>query len=155
MTLLYPLINGHRFSYASIELNVFGMVFMGVKAINYSDKLTPGKARGTASMPLGRTRGDYESEASLELFKEEAIAFQARLVAIPPFGVGEVPFVATIAYAELAGPITVDVLSGCRVTSIADAHQQGTDPLTVKFDIDPWLITRNGTTLVSPIAVLK
>ena len=41
----YPLINGHRYSWASVELTFAnGPVIRGVKSIDYGDELTPGKA---------------------------------------------------------------------------------------------------------------
>ena len=154
MAILYPLINQNRYDFSSLEMNLAGVIFKGFKSVNYSDKLTPGAVYGTSSMKIGRTRGVYEATSSLEIYKEEFAAFLA-LPGFAAMGLGETPFVVTAIYADLLAPITTDVLGGCRIIGVDDAHTQGGDPLTVKIDIDPLWISRNGVFLVGPAALLR
>jgi hypothetical protein len=145
----------NRFDFSSIEVNISGLIYKGIKSISYDDQLTPGNVYGTTAMRLGRTRGQYETAGSLEVYKEEFALLSKAIAAIPPGGLAEVPFVVTVMYAELLAPITVDILGGVRITKVDDSHSSGSDALTVKLTIDPLWISRDGVFLVSPPALLK
>ena len=106
-------------------------------------------------MKIGRTRGVYEATASLEIYKEDFAILAPAIAALPPFGLGEASFLITVMYAELLAPVSIDALGGCRIIGIDDSHAQGAEGLTVKLDIDPMWISRNGIFLVSPPALLK
>lgn len=150
--LSYPLVNGNRFDFTSIEILIEGIPFRGVKSINYEDGTDGAKQYGTSARPLGRTRGKYDPSGSLEIFKEEANAIRLLL----GNGWGEVSLTIVVAYAELAVSVpTVDKLFGCRVRKAADAHSQGAEGLTEKWDLDIMDITRNGVRLLSDIAYVK
>ena len=155
MAIAYPLVNGNRYDFSSIEVNVNGVMFKGIKSINYNDKLTPGAVYGTNAMKIGRTRGVYEASASIEVFKEDWFILAPAIASLPPFGLGEASFLVTVMYAELLAPVVVDVLGGCRITEVDDSHSQGGDALVIKATIDPMWISRNGVFLVSPPALLK
>ncbi len=62
-----PLVNGKRYSFASIELRLLNKRYFGVKEINYKDKLEPGEMRGTSPLKLGRTRGKYTADGSITM----------------------------------------------------------------------------------------
>ena len=155
MSIAYPLINGNRFDYSSIEINLDGLIYRGVKSIDYSDQLIPGKVKGTSAMAVGRTRGDYEAEASIEVFKEEWALLAAGLASKPPYGLGEVTFGVVVAYADFGAVTVVDTLGACRIKKPSESHAQGSEGLTVKIDLDPLYILHNGIALLSPQAFMK
>lgn len=127
----YPLINGHRYSYASIEADINGKKFYGHKEISYNQELEPGEVRGAHSQLLGRTKGDLKAEASLTTYLEE---WQELLEALGD-GYMETPFDIIVSYAEEGRPTVTDKLRGCRIKRVEESHSQGTDALTVKLDL--------------------
>lgn len=137
----YPLVNAHRYSYASIELNLGSAgIFVGVKEISYSDSLEPGVVRGTRAEKLGRTKGEYEPEASITLWKEDAVELIKKL----GNGFMEKSFDITVTYAEENAPTTVDKIIGCRIKSNENSHSQGTDALEHAFELDVMRIEWGG-----------
>lgn len=136
----YPLINGHRYSYASIELDVSGRKFYGHKEISYNQDLEPGEVRGAHSQLLGRTKGDLKAEASLTTYLEE---WQELLEALGD-GYMESSFDIVVSYAEEGRPTTTDKLRGCRIKRVEESHSQGVDALAVKLDLHVLWVEFNG-----------
>ena len=58
MGLVSPLVNGFYHAFADIEIQANGLLFAGVAAIDYDDNLNRAKVYGTASTPLGLTKGN-------------------------------------------------------------------------------------------------
>lgn len=136
----YPLINGVRHEWSSIEIKLRGDVYIGVKEIKYSDTLKGSKLFGTHPRALGRTRGQYESEASIVMYLAEAAQFRA---ALGP-GYKEVPFDIVVSYTEDGFDTIVDEVIGCRITKDEGGGTQGPDGLTTPWDLDPMNIIWNG-----------
>ena len=157
MGLAFPLINGNKFDFSSVEVRVNGVPFGGVKALDYTDTLEPGDVYSAgAAMRIGRTRGQYKAEGSLEMYKDDADKMMTALAAQGMGGFMEANFIVNADFSELPGAgIQVDVLSGCRVKKTSSTHQQGSDALTVKFDLDILYIIRNGKAPLSVPQMLK
>ena len=136
----YPLINGVRHEWSSIEIKLRGDVYVGVKEIKYSDNLKGTKLYGTHPKPIGRTRGVYECEASIVLYTAEANQFRQ---ALGP-GYKEVPFDVVISYTEDGFDTIVDEIIGCRITKDEGGGSQGADGLSTPWDLDPMNIIWNG-----------
>ena len=137
-----PQVNGNRYSFASIDFQLLGKRYFGVKAINYSDGLDPGEVRGTAPQLIGRTKGKYSAEGSIEIYEAEFADFAAALLAAGPnlgftnsVGIMEIPFEVSVSYAEENSPTITDTLVACRVKKIDKSRSEGTDPTTVKLDL--------------------
>ncbi len=151
--LINQLINGHRYDFSSIELTLLpGKIFTNVQEITYSQTLEPGILRGTSPHKLGRTRGQYDAEGSLTMYKEDWAEF-IRLIRVDPQNVTqgfmEASFLVTIIYQELkSGAINTDILRGCRITSVENSHSEGTDALTVSADLDIMKVIENGNQAV-------
>lgn len=145
----YPLINGLRFDYSSVEIAVGSATIVGVSELSYSSKLEPGKVRGTSAQVNGRTRGQYEAEGSMTLFKQEA----DELLALLGPGFMEVAFPVTVHYAESGQPLITDRLIGARIKSMENSHKEGSDALTVKFDLDLIAIVHNGLAPITGLVV--
>lgn len=136
----YPLVNGHRMSFSSIEVSIDGKAYWGFTAVNYTDTLEGGLVRGVHPQPLGRTRGEYSCEASLTSLLEESRDFVKAL----GDGFMEKVFDVVVVYSEDGNGTHQDEIQGCRVQSIAHAHASGTDGLTVDITLMPLRIIRDG-----------
>lgn len=144
MTISYPLVNGHRYSFASIEVDFEGKKFLGFTEINYKDSLEPGKLRGLGPQVIGRTRGDYDSEGSFKCFRQE---FDELTTALGD-GYGEKSITIAVTYSEENQPTVTDRLTGVRIKSVDNSNSQGTDATEVSCELDVLLVERNGKTLV-------
>ncbi len=152
---VFPLINGNRFDFTSIELQINGVPYRGVKAIDYEDQLDPKKQYGTSARALGRNRGPYDASGSLELFREEWNVIAPALAALGNGGIGEANFLVVVSYADFGAPTITDKLIGARVKKVTNSQAQGASEITVKLELDIMDITRNGLSLLSPAASLK
>ncbi len=136
----YPLINGHAYSFSSIEVKVGAQVFTGFTDVSYTQTLEPGDFRGTRPEKLATTIGEHYVEGSFTLVKSEYQEF------IEALGEGYMTtlFDITNTYSEVNQPLITDVLIGCRITSEEDSHSQGTDALVIACDLNIMKMTRNG-----------
>lgn len=156
----YPMINGHRYSWSSCEFHVapaspgsavIGAAVRGIKSADYDHSLTPTKIRGNGPDPMGRTRGEYDAKASLELYRLEYENVKAMIMqsAPPGSGFGEIAFTLLFQYADLGQPVTADTLEGCRVENPAFGGSEGADALTVRVTLNVMRILENGIPLFS------
>ncbi|HWL89420.1 MAG TPA: hypothetical protein VNO21_26630 [Polyangiaceae bacterium] len=144
MPVRYPLINGVRYDFSSIETNIAGLSTLGVAELTYSDNLEPGELFGTHAQRLGRTRGQYKAEGSITLYRAEGDDLIVRL----GNGFLEVVFDIYAFYAEADQPLVTDSLIGCRIKKPDVSNSAGSDPLKIKFDLDLMYILHNG---IAPI----
>lgn len=147
-SLAYPLINGNRVSWSSVEIKVIGQRYIGVKNVSYGLELKPGDVVGTHIERIARTDGEQKTSGGMEMYKEEADVLIAALAAIglPQLkGYMQVEFDVIINFrVQSILPISNVVMQNCRITKVDDSHSQGIDALTTKFDLDPMRILRNG-----------
>lgn len=129
----YPLINGVRHSFASIELKLSTQLFIGFKSINYSRTRNRTIVRGNSPDPLGKTRGENDYSADCEVYLAEWNLFQALLGK----GYGDVFFPVIVTYSENGFDTITDTITGCSIDSTEASQSQGSDPLTRKFDLKP------------------
>jgi hypothetical protein len=144
-----PLINGFLHEFASIEAKANGQIISGFKELSYSHKKEPAKQHGSSAQPIGRTRGQYDAEGSITMYKRFA---QDLTNALGP-GYMDVAFTITVNYQpdDLQGIIT-DTLVGCLIKNDEDSHSEGTDALVTKYDLDIMYIKKGGK---APISGLK
>lgn len=145
----YPLINGHRYSFSSIEFGANGIVMRGVSSIDYGDELTPGKMRGTGPNVIGRTRGEYDGDASIEMYRLEWENLKSTL-GTNGVGFGETSFPVTVMYGETGQPVVTDTLEGCRITKVRTGGAEGSDPTKVTLTIDLTRILHNSVPMYTP-----
>lgn len=152
MPIQYPLINGTRHEWSSIEIKLDGITYVGVSSINYSDKLEPQKVRGTHPKPIGRTRGEYDAEGSIELYIAEAAVFRKALAdKVGGNGYKEVAFDIVVQYGESEFDTITDTVVGARIKTDAGGGAKGPDPLATKWDLDVMNILWNGIdSLINP-----
>ena len=144
MPIEYPTINGVRYDFSSIDVVIAGRRRqLGMRSIEYSHTLEPTKVRGAHAQPIGRTRGEYEAEASIVLYKREADELRSSLEALGG-GYMEQSFELVVMYAETGQPVIVDRVVGCRIRSESDSHEQGSDALEETLELDVMYLVKNG-----------
>jgi hypothetical protein len=151
--LSFPLVNGHAYSFSSIEI-FFGdlpIPQISFKSINYEADLEPGEMRGTDPHVLGMTRGNHTVSGDAEIYR---LAWEVlkRTLGFGGVGYGEVFFTIVVMYAELGSPVITDVIRNVRITKAQMSNQQGTDPSTVKLTLKALDLNENGAFIAVPIA---
>lgn len=153
-TIQYPMVNGFRHSFASIELKMAGQLFTGFKSVNYSRTRSRSLVRGNHPDPLGKTRGENEYKADVELYFAEWVLFMELLKqGAGGGGYGDKPFNVDVTYGESLFATTVDQLVGCTFDTTDASNGQGPDALTRKVELNPLKILFNGRDdLVNPLS---
>jgi hypothetical protein len=143
----YPLVNGTRHEWSSIEIKLAGAITIGVREAAYNDKLEPTKVFGVHAEALGRTRGVYTAEGSITLLLDEANS----LIELLGDGFKEVVWDMTVSYSE-GGKTITDEIIGCRIKTTDQSLSQGADGLQRKFDLDVMKVLWNGKdSLANPL----
>jgi hypothetical protein len=146
-----PLINGRRYSYASIEVSILrpdgsSEIFIDIDSLNYSEALDIAFARGTARGPIGWTAGTYEAaDTTMSMGKS---SFQTGIVDNIGDGWLGSNLQITAKYSDDGEPLTTDVIT-CRIAGAADDYSDGPDDLKTEVTCKTFGITRNG---IKPIA---
>jgi hypothetical protein len=140
-----PLINGRRFSFASIEITLTGPtgpeVFADIDEISYSEDLEFEFRRGTSKIPLGSTSGVWTpQEGSMSMGKSTASQFLAQL---GPGWLG-INLLILIAFQDEGEPLCTDALT-VRLKGPEDTHATGPEALKQVIKFMPVIpIVRNG-----------
>lgn len=131
------LINGHRYSYASLEISIKAatskpQIFIDVDSIEYSENLEIAFRYGTSRGPIGSTAGIYKPE---DLTMKMGLSTFAQMIAqIGPGWLG-INMLVAVAYADIGEPLTTDTIP-CRLVGRSNAHEGGSPEslvTTVKF----------------------
>ena len=139
----YPLVNGARHSFVSIELNLNGLVFPGFAEINYTRTRSRTAVYGNNPDQIGKTRGKNEYKADATVYLAEWNQFQAQLQAQKP-GYGDVFFQITVTYNAVGFDVITDTLLGCTMDTTEASNAEGADPTKRKFELNPIKILYNG-----------
>lgn len=146
----YPLVNGFRFDWSSAVVKFGGALFYGVKSITYKHSVDPGKVRGNRAQVVGVTRGEYNAEGSVELYKSEYDELTTAL-AMKGRGFFGQFFETSVSYSEAPDmPVITDLLHGCRLISAENSHSEGSDALVVRCDLLIMSIAENGKSPLDP-----
>lgn len=140
-----PLINGHRYSYASIELAITPgasatQIITDISGVNYDESLDIAYMQGTSRAPIGWTAGNYKP-GTCELTMGKS-TFTELAMTIGPGWLG-LNFTGNIAYADVGEIVTVDTIVA-RFNGVADSHDYGPDALHVSLKCALFTILRNG-----------
>lgn len=136
----YPLVGGIRHEWSSVVIKLQGDLYIGIKSFSYNDTLGPTKIRGTHPVPIGRTRGEYDAEATIELYTAEARQFRKKLGP----GYKEIAFDVVCSYDEDGFDTITDTIVGCRIKKDQGGGQSGADALSVSWDLDVMNILWDG-----------
>jgi hypothetical protein len=149
MSVQYPLINGVRHDWSSIEFavqlpNGAPIVIVGVKSINYKFEKKGTLVYGTGPKPVGITRGVFTPDGDVEMYLDE---FSLLVAQLGP-GFADVPVTARVSYSEGERTYT-DTLIGARIAGVEASQSQGADPLTRKLPLTMLDILYNGASAVN------
>lgn len=139
----YPDISGWSHSWSSVEISIAGIKkVVATKSLKYKDPLQIGKGWGTSPNKIIRTRGQSDPTGTWEVYRSAwDMLMRDVLVAGAPsgkLGFSETPFLINVSYGEPSNPLLTvsDELMGVRIHSPEGGGQEGTDPLTIPFELD-------------------
>lgn len=118
----------------SITVNLLGRDIEGISELSYTDTETKENVYGAGKYPIGRSRGNYEAEASITLYKEEADALRQSLTAgkrvqdIAPFDV-------VIEYVNQDGVIIRDRIRNCEFTNDGVEVSQSDGTIAMEYTL--------------------
>lgn len=144
----FPLVNGERHSWASVEVNAAGTLFY-CTGVNWSRKRTRTMVRVNHPDPIAKTRGNNEYSGDIEMLVAEANLFQATLINLANQqglngGYGDVFFTVLVNYTEVSlDTVTVQLL-GCTMDSWEQSNSESTEGSKVKMELAPLKILVNG-----------
>lgn len=150
MPVQFPLVNGKAHSFASItakaDTESGEESFSAIQSINYKSSKTHGVVRGNSQNVLGRTRGQREYTADMEVLRIEWESFRDKLMEGkgPEVGFGDIPFTIQVQYQEEGLPTYTDSIEQCLIDDLDASNTQGTDPTKIKLTLNPGKIKHNG-----------
>jgi hypothetical protein len=149
----YPLIGGHRYSFASIEANFGGFATIGLTEINYKPSLKGQVLYGTAPQPIGRTRGKAEFPVDFTMYRHEFELLKQGMIG-GGVGFGELSIDIIVQYAELGSPVITDSIIAMRIEEPDLSNRDGVDAAMVKCSGNALAILLNGVPIVIPDKVV-
>lgn len=136
----YPLINGFRHDWSSIELKIDNQLIKGFTEVKYQDSLKGAFVYGAHPQPVGETRGVYEASGSITLLLAEATKLTKLLS--PGFKEKRFPF--SVSYSESWYDTITDQIIGARITDSDGGATQGPDGLVKTFPLSVLYVIWNG-----------
>ena len=124
---------GELLGWLNQSTELFGRVLEGITAVEYSDTQKMEQAYGAGRFPVGYTKGNFETKASITIYKDELIALQAalpegmRLQDIPPFPI--------IVNFEQGDTVFKDIINNCIITGNQTALKQGEGKIEVQLEL--------------------
>jgi len=130
---LPALINGKSYEWSDIIINILGVPFAGVTAIEYEDMQDMENVMGAGNRPVSRVYKNFVPTAKVTLLMEELEAIQA----VAPQGVIQrIPeFDITVAFADTAIPIRVHTLKNCRFKNNTRKVAQGNGAIACELEV--------------------
>ncbi|MEM9692608.1 MAG: hypothetical protein AAGA56_08690 [Myxococcota bacterium] len=137
----FPNINGYEYSFASIEINVDGRTYTGIKAMNYRHSREVGNAEGSPAELLGFARGSYTGvEGDMMMLRRT----HDTLVQDLGPGYFDRMWDAIVSYAEEGLPLVTDELRGCTFTEEDYSNERGADPTMISLSFKGLQLRPNG-----------
>lgn len=143
-------VNGELYEFAKIQVKILGDRYFSFKSIEYTPKRNGKKIWGSGQDPIGGTSGTRDSDASIELLKEEWDKLRPLLMqkAIEQGldGYGRIRFDVLVSYRKsLLTAEKTDIIEMVRVVEAPNSRTQGEDGLYTKLKLEPLGILENGT----------
>lgn len=152
---VFPVVNGNYYAFVDIQLRIQGLLFAGLKAVNYKDNLTRKKVRGTARVALGLTAGHYEANGDITMYLD---AFTLLCSTLGP-GWRQLPISMSISYGPNVGlsvPLVTDIIPAAYFGEVEASQGEGEDPLTRKYSLHiPGQILWNGVPSIIETSTLQ
>lgn len=135
MALEYPLINGVRFTWSSIKVNVGAVQYLGCKSVNINEKGDAAKMHGTTQTILGAGAPMYDADGDMEFYQQEGDVLLQAVAALPGKpGWMNKPLTVTVQYIDEGQPLTT-VKMLVRLAGRTVGGSEGTELLTTKFPL--------------------
>ena len=139
-----PLIGRHLFDHSSAEIQVGDTLFTRISAVDWTESLEPGIARGTHPQKLARTTGEHDSDGSFTMPLQDAQELMAALGE----GFMGVDFDIVVNYSNEGQNLINVVLIACRITEQSGGSETGGDPAEIEFSIDIMRVEIDGLSAV-------
>lgn len=132
------LLNGLEVSFCSMEVGVNGVLFSGIKSLNYKDNLEIPKGYGTSANPALRGRGQSKPEGDIEIYRKDWLRLLPILTKNGAYGYADLAWPIKVSYAEPADDTltSTDFLQQVRLHSAEFSGAEGVDLATVKLTLD-------------------
>lgn len=139
----YPLVNGVRHSWASVEIKADDDIILGITEINYSDTLDPTEVYGAGPRPIAFTLGRANFKGDFSILLEEFNTL------VTKFGAGwkTRQFDIIVTHDESGSGLStiVDTIKGCRITETENSStSSNADPNVRKLPFKALDILWNG-----------
>lgn len=130
MSAPYPLINGVRHSWASVEIKLDDDIVLGITEINYKDSLDPTAVYGAGPRPIAFTLGRAEFDGDFSILLEEFNTLITKLGA----GWKARQFDIIVTHDESGSGLStiVDTIKGCRITSTENGSSSANSDANVR-----------------------
>jgi len=144
-------VNGNAYAFCNIELWT-PLPIAGIKAVNYKDSLGRKEVRGTLSVPIGTTRGNYTASGDIEFYLHAGVI---AVTSIPGWRQAQNTLVINYGPNDF-GLITTDTIPVCFFTEYSADQSEGEDALTRKLGLMiPQQILWNGVpSIIEPFAFI-
>lgn len=137
MATQYPIINGVKFDWSSIEIDLNGTIFTGCTELAYKQTREIGDVYGTGAEKLARTLGQLNAEGTLAMYRRDFQDFINLLTGNGQTGYLDTEFDITASYSAPNGDgILTDRCISCVILEPDISGSQGTDPLMVTCSLD-------------------
>ena len=129
-----PLINGHEYGWADIEVSIAGPIATGITGIEYNDDQEIVNVYGAGRYPVSRGKGRITCSGKITLLTSEVIALQkkapnGRLQDIAPFPI-------IVSYIpDDGGEVVVDKLRNCQFKTNKRNWAEGDTSKSVDIDL--------------------
>jgi hypothetical protein len=134
-TIPYPMVDGVRASFVSIEAKFAGQVIPGITKIDYERTRSRTKLYGTNRDPIAKTAGTNEYKATAEMYLAEFVQFISNVLG--GAGYGDKFFSVDVTYSVTGMDLVHDQIIGCTLDSTKASNAQGTEGSKREVDLDP------------------
>ena len=124
-------INGRRFSWESITINLPHGIMVDVDSIDYEDEGKVNRTYGRGRRAQGWSRGNVSGKGKLSMLREE---YERLAAALEGGRYGAAPFPIVVSYADDGAETITDTLEDCVFVNWKSGGKQ--DDGSVKVDMD-------------------
>lgn len=148
MALGYPLINGFRHAWSSVEFRIASNLALGITKVDYADNTDRTEVRATGSRVVGFTQGNASAVGSFTMLLEEfnGILVPSLLELAPT--VKAAFFDIIVSYDESGSGLStiVDTIEGCVIKNvkIGTTEAGNTDPSLREIELNVMRVLWNG-----------
>lgn len=126
-------INGRRYAWESITIQLPHGVMVDVDSIDYEDERKVNRTYGRGSRAQGYSRGNASGKGSLSMLREE---YERLAAAMPNGKYGGNPFPVTVSYADEGRDTVTDTLEDCVFTTWKTGGKQDDGDVKVTMDFE-------------------